>query len=83
MGGRREKREILNKPLKAQKLPSLVKFHEEIIQYQDGSYPRSGGVIWRVYAEAYHDLISNDRKAKALYYKVHYANSCVELRDEE
>ena len=64
---------------KTGKVAFLVQASEEIIRYLDTAYPKSAGIARIGLAEAYHNVIRDDAKAKALYYQVLDADACVDL----
>ena len=68
---------------KTGKIAFLIQATEEIIHYLDTAYPRSAGIARKRLAEAYHEVIHDDAKAKTLYYQILDADACVDLLSGE
>ena len=68
---------------KTGKVAFLVQATEEIIRYLDTAYPKSAGIARKRLAEAYHDVVRDDAKAKVLYYQILDADACVDLLSGE
>ena len=64
---------------KSGKVAFLVEAYGEIILYLETSYPQSAGIVRYQLAKAYHTVIHDNAKAKALLHKVLDADACVEL----